>query len=101
MAPYGTSNCWLSCLLIDPEILRVTPEDVRRHLESLDIESRPLWKPLHLQPAFRSVRSSGGAVCEDLYRRGLCLPSGSNLTDAQRERVVAGLLSAIPPDLRP
>jgi dTDP-4-amino-4,6-dideoxygalactose transaminase len=101
MAPYGVSNCWLSCLLIDSEILGVTPEEVRQRLESLDIESRPLWKPLHLQPAFSSARSCGGAVCEDLYRRGLCLPSGSNLTDAQRERVIAGLLSAIPADLRP
>jgi dTDP-4-amino-4,6-dideoxygalactose transaminase len=101
LAPYGVSNCWLSCLLIDPEILRITPEQVRQHLESLGIESRPLWKPLHLQPVFRSARTCGGAVCETLYRQGLCLPSGSNLTDAQRERVIAGLLSAIPPDLRP
>jgi dTDP-4-amino-4,6-dideoxygalactose transaminase len=101
LAPYGVSNCWLSCLLIDPEVLRVTPEELRKHLESLNIESRPLWKPLHLQPAFRSARSCGGAVCEDLYRRGLCLPSGSNLTDVQRERVIAGLLSAIPAEVRP
>jgi dTDP-4-amino-4,6-dideoxygalactose transaminase len=101
LAPYGVSNCWLSCLLIDPEILRITPEQVRQHLESLGIESRPLWKPLHLQPIFRSARTCGGAVCEALYRQGLCLPSGSNLTDAQRERVIDGLLSAIPPDLRP
>jgi dTDP-4-amino-4,6-dideoxygalactose transaminase len=101
LAPYGVSNCWLSCLLIDPEVLRVTPEELRKHLESLNIESRPLWKPLHLQPAFQSARICGGAVCEDLYRRGLCLPSGSNLTDVQRERVIAGLLSAIPAKLRP
>jgi dTDP-4-amino-4,6-dideoxygalactose transaminase len=101
LAPYGISNCWLTCILIDPETLRVTPEQVRQRLDELGVESRPLWKPLHLQPAYRSARVCGGGVCEDLYRRGLCLPSGSSLTDAQRERVIEGVLSMIPVGLRP
>jgi dTDP-4-amino-4,6-dideoxygalactose transaminase len=101
LAPYGVSNCWLTCILVDPEILGTTPEQVRRRLEELDIESRPLWKPLHLQPAYRSARVCGGGVCEDLYRRGLCLPSGSSLTDAERGRVVEGVLSMIPVGMRP
>jgi len=91
-AGYGTSNCWLSCVLVDAEF-GATPEQIRLRLEDLDIESRPTWKPMHRQPAFAGRRVIGGQVSEDLFARGLCLPSGSNLSVADRDRAVEGVLS--------
>jgi pyridoxal phosphate-dependent aminotransferase EpsN len=82
-APYGRSNCWLTCITIDPAAFGATREDVRLRLESLDVESRPVWKPMHMQPVFRECRARGGAVSAEVFERGLCLPSGSSLTDAQ------------------
>jgi dTDP-4-amino-4,6-dideoxygalactose transaminase len=92
-APYGRWNGWLTCVLIDEERFGASREDVRRHLEALDIESRPVWKPMHLQPVFQPCRRRGGDVAADLFRRGLCLPSGSSLTDGDRDRVVEAVLS--------
>ncbi|NVO84681.1 DegT/DnrJ/EryC1/StrS family aminotransferase [Hymenobacter terrestris] len=83
----GRSNRWLSCLLLDPAETSVTPEQLRLQLETRNIESRPLWKPLHLQPLFASVPMYGGAVCTDLFTRGLCLPSGSALTETDLRRI--------------
>ncbi len=88
-AAYGTSNRWLTCLTIEPEAFGADREAVRRALEAEDIEARPLWKPMHLQPLFAGCRRRGGEVGARLFERGLCLPSGSSLTDANRERVVA------------
>ena len=68
-------------------------EDIRLHLESLNIEARPVWKPMHLQPVYKDHPVIGGSAGAHLFEFGLCLPSGSNLTDADRERVVAGVLS--------
>lgn len=93
-APYGTANRWLTCVLIDPKFFGATREDVRLALERENIESRPLWKPMHLQPAFASCRSVGGSVSGSLFANGLCLPSGSSLTDEDRSRVVAHVRSA-------
>jgi pyridoxal phosphate-dependent aminotransferase EpsN len=87
-AAYGRSNCWLSCMTIAPEIFGATPESIRMGLESENIESRPIWKPMHLQPAFRGCSMRGGSVSEDLFERGLCLPSGSNLTTAAQAKVI-------------
>ena len=82
------SNCWLSTILIDPKIKNgLTLEAVRMAFESENIESRPLWKPLHLQPIFSKYPYYGNAVAETLFENGLCLPSGSNLTDEDRERI--------------
>jgi len=81
------STYWLTCLLLDEERLGVRPEDVRQHLESKNIEARPVWKPMHLQPIFKDCDVIGGTVAEDLFRRGLCLPSGSSLS-AQKQRAV-------------
>ena len=64
-------------------------------LEAENIESRPLWKPMHLQPVFKQCRTRGGAVSADLFNRGLCLPSGNNLTEGDLERIV-GLFRAAP-----
>jgi len=87
-AGYGQATRWLTCLTIDPEEFGATREEVRLALEAENIESRPAWKPLHMQPVFAGCRSRGGAVARELFERGLCLPSGSSLTDADRERVV-------------
>ena len=88
-APYGTSNRWLSCLTVDPMDFGATREDVRLALEAENIEARPVWKPLHLQPVFAGSPMYGGAVCERLFERGLCLPSGSSLSAADQDRVIA------------
>lgn len=81
------SNHWLSCILIQPEISGCTREDLRLALLEDNIESRPLWKPMHLQPVFSYAPYYGGNVSEKLFENGLCLPSGSNLTDEERERI--------------
>jgi pyridoxal phosphate-dependent aminotransferase EpsN len=95
-ASFGRSNRWLTCVTVDPEVFGADREQIRLHLESLDIEARPVWKPMHLQPVFRDCRMVGGAVSEDLFNRGLCLPSGSSLTVAERERVVDAVRSLAP-----
>jgi dTDP-4-amino-4,6-dideoxygalactose transaminase len=87
-APYGRPSRWLTCVTIDPAAAGVDREGVRLALEAADVEARPLWKPMHLQPVFAGCETVGGAVAEGLFERGLCLPSGSSLTDADRERVV-------------
>ncbi len=87
-AEFGRSNRWLTCLTIDPQKFGATREDVRLALESENIESRPVWKPLHLQPIFNDYPYYGSGVAEELFDKGLCLPSGSNLSIADLERVV-------------
>lgn len=83
------SNHWLSAILIDPKVAGKTREDLRLAFLEDDIESRPLWKPMHMQPVFSNAPYYGGAVAEELFENGLCLPSGSNLTDVERERITA------------
>jgi len=85
---YGEPNYWLTCLTLDPELAGFSREDLRLALEKENIESRPLWKPMHLQPAFKQYKMWGGSVSEKLFARGLCLPSGSGMTDQDRERVI-------------
>jgi len=87
-ASYGRCSRWLTCLTIDPELFGADREEVRLALEAEDIEARPVWKPMHLQPVFEGCRVRGGAVSAQLFERGLCLPSGSSLEDADRRRVV-------------
>jgi dTDP-4-amino-4,6-dideoxygalactose transaminase len=91
--PAEEASCWLTCALVDPDAFGVDREAIRQHLESLNIESRPVWKPMHLQPVFEGARTFGGAVSEGLFARGLCLPSGSNLTDSDRARILDALRS--------
>lgn len=82
------ANYWLSAITIDPlKMNGKTNEDLRLYLEQLNIECRPLWKPMHLQPIFADYPYYGGTVSQSLFENGLCLPSGSNLTDADRERL--------------
>ncbi len=84
----GEPNWWLTCIIIDPEQFGADREQVRVELESADIESRPVWKPLHLQPVFKEMPAVGGRVCAAIFDRGLCLPSGSGLSDRDVGRVV-------------
>ena len=84
----GTSNYWLTCILIDPEIFGKDRERVRLALEVADIESRPTWKPLHLQPAFSGIALVGPGHCARVFDRGLCLPTGSALAPADQSRVI-------------
>jgi dTDP-4-amino-4,6-dideoxygalactose transaminase len=90
-APYGHSNRWLTVILIDPKEFGADREQVRMMLEKQNIESRPVWKPMHLQPVFSKFPIRGGSVCEDLFNRGLCLPSGSAMTKDDLERVVGAI----------
>lgn len=87
-APWGRSTRWLSCLTIEPSVAGTDRERVRLALEKADIECRPLWKPMHLQPVFRAAEYVGRGVSDRLFERGLCLPSGSGMTDADRARVI-------------
>jgi len=93
-APYGRSNCWLTCLTVAPSIFGATREDIRLALEGENIESRPLWKPMHLQPVYRDQPMCGGAVSERLFETGLCLPSGSTLSADDQRRVIDLVLGA-------
>jgi dTDP-4-amino-4,6-dideoxygalactose transaminase len=93
-AGYGTSNAWLTCIVVDPDAFGADREAIRLALEADDIEARPLWKPMHLQPVFASHASFGGDVGERMFERGLCLPSGSALGDDEQDRVVATVLAA-------
>lgn len=86
-ATYGTGNRWLTVIQISPEQFGASPDAVRCLLEQQNIESRPVWKPLHMQPVFRGCRRRGGHVSEQLFRTGLCLPSGSSLRDEELARV--------------
>jgi dTDP-4-amino-4,6-dideoxygalactose transaminase len=76
-ATYGEENCWLTVIQIDSAELGVTPLEIMAALEKENIESRPVWKPMHCQPAYASSRIRGGHVAEQLYANGLCLPSGT------------------------
>jgi dTDP-4-amino-4,6-dideoxygalactose transaminase len=82
-ADYGRANRWLSVILITPEQFGADTEAVRLALKAENIESRPVWKPMHMQPVFQTThpcRTVGGSVSEDLFTRGLCLPSGTAMT---------------------
>ncbi len=105
-APYGKLNCWLTVVLITPEKFGADREAVRIALDEENIEARPVWKPMHLQPVFQveaesskpkdqsnsksrySARAVGGEVAEDLFNRGLCLPSGTAMAEQDLNRVI-------------
>jgi dTDP-4-amino-4,6-dideoxygalactose transaminase len=92
-APYGQSNRWLTVVLISPDQFGADREAVRLALEKENIEARPVWKPMHLQPVFEGRRCVGGSVAEDLFRRGLCLPSGTAMSDDDIQRVASVILN--------
>ena len=82
------SNRWLTCILLDSFSTR---EGLRLALEKENIESRPLWKPMHQQPVFKDAPKYLNGVSDDLFKRGLCLPSGSNLTEVELDRVTSAI----------
>ncbi|MGL5794083.1 MAG: DegT/DnrJ/EryC1/StrS family aminotransferase [Waterburya sp.] len=88
---YGTSTRWLSCVTFDPDIAGIDREKVRLQLWEQQIETRPVWKPMHLQPIFADCECINNGVAEELFSQGLCLPSGSNLTEANLKRVITAI----------
>jgi len=86
--PQSRSTRWLTCVTVDPQRFGAARDDVRLALEAENIEARPTWKPMHLQPVFSNCRVRGGEVAERIFRLGLCLPSGSSLTGEDLLRVV-------------
>jgi dTDP-4-amino-4,6-dideoxygalactose transaminase len=92
-AEWGRHTRWLTCLTVNPAASGSDRETIRTHLESLNIEARPVWKPMHLQPLYSGYEVVGGEVADGLFEFGLCLPSGSNLKDEEKHRVVAAVRS--------
>lgn len=84
---WGKANRWLTVITLDPAKTKTLPEEVRLALEDENIESRPLWKPMHMQPVFAKCSKVGGAVSEKLFKTGLCLPSGTAMTKDDLDRV--------------
>lgn len=93
-APHCESTFWLTCLTVDPERFGADRDDIRARLEGEDIEARPVWKPMHLQPLYRDCAVRGGEVSSQLFERGLCLPSGSSLSEDELERIV-GIIRSV------
>jgi dTDP-4-amino-4,6-dideoxygalactose transaminase len=89
------SNHWLTAILIDTQKAGITHEKLQNELEQENIESRPLWKPMHMQPVFSSCPAYLNGTSEDFFTRGLCLPSGSNLSDEDRIRVLNILIKCL------
>lgn len=102
-ASFGRHNRWLSVILVDPEMAGLSPLDLMETLEGENIESRPLWKPMHLQPVFEAYPfyahegKGAPAVSADLFKKGLCLPSGSSLKEEEQGRIVALLRGTLQP----
>jgi dTDP-4-amino-4,6-dideoxygalactose transaminase len=90
----GEPNHWLTVVTLDSREYGASPEDIRKQLEHLDIEARPAWKPMHLQPAFAAYPVRGGAVAEGIFRTGLCLPSGSRMSDDDVDHVADAIRHA-------
>ncbi len=100
-APWGRHSRWLTCVLLDPAEFGADREAVRLALEAENIEARPLWKPMHMQPVFARCERVRGTVAQDLFQRGLCLPSGSNLTEGELDRVARAVRSTARQRARP
>jgi dTDP-4-amino-4,6-dideoxygalactose transaminase len=95
-ASYGEPINWLTVVLVDPDAAGRSREDIREMLEEHDIEARPAWKPLHLQPLFRGFEVVGGRTAEHIFDQGLCLPSGSSMSDADQDRVIDLVRTGLP-----
>ena len=92
---YGRHSRWLSVMLLNKNRCGISSEEMRLTLEAANIESRPVWKPMHLQPVFKDARMIGGAVCESIFAKGLCLPSGSSMTDDDVDEVIGVVKKAL------
>jgi dTDP-4-amino-4,6-dideoxygalactose transaminase len=93
-AAHGAPTNWLTVVTVDVAAFGASPARIREHLETKNIEARPAWKPMHLQPLFADAEVHGGAVAARIFAAGLCLPSGSSMTDADVDRVVAEVRAA-------
>lgn len=96
-AAWGYHNRWLTTLTVEPDLFGKCAADIRAALEAENIEARPVWKPMHMQPVFADYERFGGEVAEELFNKGLCLPSGSQLTEEQLARIVGIIHSASAP----
>ena len=100
-ASYGRANRWLTVMLIDPQRCGATANDIIRALTEENIEARPVWKPMHLQPVFRECayypHCDGESVSDALFERGICLPSGSNLSEDDQQRVIRRIKTTLRP----
>jgi pyridoxal phosphate-dependent aminotransferase EpsN len=96
-AAYGLSTRWLSCFLVDARAFGASRDALLAALAAADVEARPVWKPMHLQPLYAGCEALGGAVAADLYARGVCLPSSSSLARADQDRVIDAIRGAARP----
>ncbi len=80
-------NRWLTVILVDEKAFGASPAELRLALETENIEARPVWKPMHMQPVFKGCTMRGTGVAEDLFNRGLCLPSGTAMSENDVDRV--------------
>jgi pyridoxal phosphate-dependent aminotransferase EpsN len=90
-AAYGLHTNWLSCFLVDSKNFGLSTEQLIQHLETENIEARPVWKPMHTQKLYRNCECIGGAVAEDLNQRGICLPSSSSLPPEDQDFIIASI----------
>jgi dTDP-4-amino-4,6-dideoxygalactose transaminase len=93
-ASYGVHSNWLSCFLIDEAEFGLSRDELIRVLDEANIESRPVWKPMHTQKLYEDAECYGGEVAEDLFRRGICLPSSSSMTEDEQDFVISTIKSA-------
>jgi dTDP-4-amino-4,6-dideoxygalactose transaminase len=93
-APYGLHTNWLSCFLIEEQLFGCSRDQLINVLDAANVESRPVWKPMHLQPLYADCERYGGEVAEDLFRRGICLPSSSSLSENEQLYVINGVRRA-------
>lgn len=93
-AAYGLHTNWLSCFLVDEESFGCSRDGLMARLDAANVESRPVWKPMHLQPLFKDAEVFGGAVAGDLFARGICLPSSSSLSDEEQDHVIESVRAA-------
>ena len=97
-ADYGKSNRWLTTLIINEKVVGISRSGIINALEKENIESRPVWKPMHLQPLYKKceyIKSDTMDVSAELFEKGLCLPSGSSLSEADQNRIIDIILSLI------
>ncbi|TVR25875.1 MAG: aminotransferase class I/II-fold pyridoxal phosphate-dependent enzyme [Nitriliruptor sp.] len=90
-APDSDPSWWLTCLTVDPEVAGADRDELIAALDAADVEARPVWKPMHLQPVFSGLPAVGGEVAAAAFAHGVCLPSGSSLTAAEQDRVITCL----------
>jgi pyridoxal phosphate-dependent aminotransferase EpsN len=93
-APFGRHTNWLSVFLVDEARFGIDRSELIRRMDAMGIESRPVWKPMHMQPLYRSAERFGGEVAEDLFARGICLPSSSSLSSDEQRRVIDAVRDA-------